>query len=66
MNRLRDALERYITMRRGFGYKMRCQALLLARFVTYMEHQGATIITTKLALDPTWTVAAERMPNAAG
>jgi integrase len=60
MNPLRDALERYITMRRGFGYKMRCQALLLARFVTYMEHQGATIITTKLALD--W-VTSETKPR---
>src|SRR3546814_5547540 len=37
--------------RRGFGYKLRCEALLLSRFVADMEQKGATIITTKLALD---------------
>lgn len=35
MSPLRDALDRYITMRRGFGYKLRCEAYLLARFVAY-------------------------------
>jgi integrase len=62
MSPLRHALDRYITMRRGFGYKLRCEALLLARFVTYMDQQGAAIITTRLAIDwatreaspPTW------------
>lgn len=62
MSPLRHALDRYIAMRRGFGYKLRCEALLLARFVTYMDQQGAAIITTKLAIDwatreaspPTW------------
>ena len=51
MSPLYDALERYITMRRGFGYKFKCEAYLLARFVAHMERQGATIITSKLALD---------------
>jgi integrase len=62
MSPLRGSLERYIIMRRGFGHKLKCEALLLSRFVTYMEEQGATIITSKLALDwatkeaspPTW------------
>jgi len=62
MSPLSDALGLYITMRRGFGYKLRCEAYLLARFVAYMEQHGATIITTRLALDwatseaspPTW------------
>jgi|TARA_R110000772_G_scaffold205498_2_gene315856 integrase len=51
MSPLRDALERYINMRRGFGYKLKCSALLLSHFVTHMDEQGATIITSKLALD---------------
>ena len=63
MSPLRDALDRYIAMRRGFGYKLRCEAYLLARFVAYMEQHGAAIITTSLALDwatseasPFWAV----------
>ena len=61
MSPLRDALDRYITMRRGFGYKLRCEAYLLARFVAYMEQQGATIITTRLALD--WATSEARPPT---
>ena len=61
MSALRHALERYITMRRAFGYKLRCEAYLLARFVAYMEQQGATIITTKLALD--WATSEARPPT---
>src|SRR3546814_14648561 len=61
MSPLRDALERYITMRRGFGYKLRCEALLLSRFVADMEPKGATIITTKLALD--WATQEARQPT---
>src|SRR3546814_7872991 len=48
-------------MRRGFGYKLRCEAYLLARFVGYMEQQGATIITTRLALD--WSTSEARPPT---
>lgn len=51
MSPLHDALDRYIAVRRGFGHKFRCEAYLLHRFVAHMEHQGATIITSKLALD---------------
>ena len=61
MSPLRDALERYITMRRGFGYKLRCEALLLARFVAHMEQHGAAIITNKLALD--WATKEARPPT---
>lgn len=51
MSPLHDALDRYIAVRRGFGHKFRCEAYLLVRFVAHMERQGATIITSKLALD---------------
>lgn len=61
MSPLRDALDRYITMRRGFGYKLRCEALLLARFVKYMDQQGAAIITIKLAID--WATREARPPT---
>lgn len=51
MSPLRDALERYLSMRRGFGFKLKSQSRMLANFVTHMEQQGATTITGKLALD---------------
>jgi integrase len=50
MTTLRSALERYVNMRQGFGYKFRKQARLLANFVSFMEDQKATTITTKLAV----------------
>ena len=52
MTDLRSALERYLSMRQGLGYKYRHQARRLADFVSFMETRGATSITTKLAV--TW------------
>ncbi len=50
MTDLRSALERYLKMRQGFGYKYQKQARRLADFVSFMEARKATTITTKLAL----------------
>jgi integrase len=50
MTGLRIALERYLSMRQGLGYKYRDQARRLRDFVTFMERRKATTITTKLAL----------------
>ena len=50
MTGLRSALERYVSMRQGLGYKYQHQARRLADFVSYMEQQNATVITTKLAV----------------
>src|SRR5262249_61109426 len=47
---IRSTLERYVNMRQGLGYKYREQARRLFDFVSYMEAQKATTITTKLAL----------------
>lgn len=56
---LRSALEQYLSIRQGLGYKYRHQARRLADFVSFMERQGAVTITTKLAL--AWaTLPAER------
>ena len=52
MTALRSALERYLTMRRGFGYKYQHQARRLTDFVAFMEQHEAATITTKLAV--TW------------
>ena len=37
MTGLRSALERYLSMRQGLGYKYQQQARRLANFVSYME-----------------------------
>ena len=50
MTDLRFALERYLSMRQGLGYKYQKQARRLASFISYMEARKTTTITTKLAL----------------
>jgi len=49
MTALQPALERYLGMRQGLGYKYQHQARRLADFVSFMEKRKATTITTKLA-----------------
>jgi integrase len=51
MTDLRSALERYLTMRKGLGYKYKNQTRHLADFVVFMENRKATTITTKLAME---------------
>jgi integrase len=58
MTGLRFALERYLSMRQGLGYKYREQAQELSDFVSFMEARKATTITTKLAL--AWATLASR------
>jgi integrase len=50
MTALRSALEQYLSVRQGLGYKYRHQARRLADFVSFMEKRKATTITTKLAV----------------
>jgi len=50
MTALRLALERYLNMRQGLGYKYQRQARRLADFVSFMEARKTTTITAKLAL----------------
>ena len=47
---LRKAVENYLTMRRSLGFKLRDMGHNLHHFVSFMEQQGASIITTDLAL----------------
>ena len=51
MTSLRSALERYLSMRQGLGYKYRHQARRLTNFVSFMETHKAATITTKLAME---------------
>jgi integrase/recombinase XerD len=50
MSPLRQALEEYLAVRRALGFKL-CEAgYVLRRFVAFAEAQGASAITTELAL----------------
>ena len=40
MTTLRSALDQYVNMRQGFGYKFQKQARLLTNFVSFMEECG--------------------------
>jgi len=51
MTNLRAALDKYLSMRKGFGYKYEHQTRRLADFVAFMEKRKARIITTKLAME---------------
>ncbi len=50
MTNLRSALDKYLSMRKGFGYKYEHQTRRLADFVAFMEHNQEETITTKLAV----------------
>ena len=47
---LRRAVQQYLTMRRSLGFKLRDMGRNLRHFVSFMEQQGASLITTDLAL----------------
>ena len=51
MTDLRSALEAYLSMRKGLGYKYQHQTRRLAAFVSFMEQRKAMVITAKLAME---------------
>ncbi|WP_245313186.1 tyrosine-type recombinase/integrase [Bradyrhizobium macuxiense] len=51
MTDLRSALDKYLSMRKGLGYKYEHQTRRLADFIAFMEKRKARIITTKLAME---------------
>ncbi len=50
MSPLHRAVDEYLALRRAMGFKLYDAGLLLPRFVDFLEQQGATVITTQLAL----------------
>lgn len=50
MSSLRKAADRYLRMRRGFGFALYEPGLLLNQFIRFAEQQGAAFITQELAL----------------
>ncbi len=47
---LRKGVEDYLTMRRSLGFKLCDMGYNLRHFVSFMEQNGSSIITTELAL----------------
>lgn len=47
---LREAVKEYLLMRRSLGFKLLAMGHNLHHFVSFMEQEGASIITTELAL----------------
>lgn len=58
MSALRQALTRYVLMRRGFGYRYDTEERCLGDFVAFMDAAQATAITRKLAM--AWITRAQR------
>lgn len=50
MSALRQALTRYVRMRRGFGYRYQSEERCLGDFVAFMDATQATVITRALAM----------------
>ena len=50
MNRLPEALDDYLTIRRALGFKLKVVGWVLGKFVAYAEGVGAETITTDLAV----------------
>ena len=64
MNALRDALAEYVAVRRALGTELREPAVALGHFVEFLEEEGATFITTQLAVrwaaQPDWVQPATK------
>lgn len=50
MSTLRDALTKYVALRRALGTQLRDAAVTLSHFVEFLEREGAEVISTELAL----------------
>jgi integrase/recombinase XerD len=51
MSAVREAVEEYLTLRRGLGFKLRDPGTWLRQFATFLERHDATHITIRLALE---------------
>lgn len=51
MNRLLDELNKYLTLRRGLGFKLRDHESALRKFVAFLQARAAEFVTTPLALE---------------
>lgn len=64
MKDIRHALENYLAMRRGLGFKLEETETQLAKFVLFLQKKRATFITNSLALE--WAQQSVSSRNAPG
>jgi integrase/recombinase XerD len=66
MNPIRQAAERYLTVRRSMGYKLKIEGRMLGQFIGFLEERGGSRLTVTAALewatlpadaDPQWWAA---------
>lgn len=50
MSPLREALQEYLQLRRALGFKLEREGLLLPQFLSFLEQEAATHITSSLAM----------------
>lgn len=50
MSQLADHLNDYLTLRRGLGFKLKAEGVVLPKFVAYLHTAGAGTVTTDLAI----------------
>ena len=62
MSKLQSALQKYLSVRRGLGYKFYSHEKLLKSFVGFMGERDAHLITNKLALE--WATLRQDRPRA--
>lgn len=61
MNALREAVEDYLAMRRGLGFKLEGLAKLLNSFVTFCEDRDVDHVTVETAM--TWATSTIKVPG---
>jgi hypothetical protein len=66
VNGIRDHAERYLTIRRNLGYRLKVEGRMLCQFVGFLEERGHSRLTVQAALewavlpddaDPSWWAA---------
>jgi integrase/recombinase XerD len=62
MSNLASTLQEYLGLRRGLGFKLRDEGTVLVDFVSFLEQQGVSTITTQLALR--WAVLPQNVEPA--
>ncbi len=62
MSNLSSTLQEYLSLRRGLGFKLRDEGPVLSDFVSFLEQQGVSTITTQLALR--WAVLPQNVEPA--
>jgi integrase/recombinase XerD len=60
MSAFRDRLRDYLTLRRGLGFRLQEAECYLRSFCCFMEQEGATVLTSSLALRWAMTPASAR------